>query len=143
MVQKASTNVAQERHLLHSHGGQWERETMWLLAVLSPLSACVYLLSELTQLPIVIILSYYIRNNRVRLADMFKVKVTPIGNSMGIVLPKEALTRLKAAKGDVLYLVDGPEGLTLTPYRQDFDQQMEAAEKVLKKYRNALHELAK
>jgi hypothetical protein len=40
-------------------------------------------------------------------------------------------------------LVDGPQGLTLTPYRQDFEKQMEAAEKVLKKYRNALHELAK
>ena len=46
---------------------------------------------------------------------MLKVKVTSIGNSMGIVLPKEALTKLKAEKGDVLYLVDGPEGLTLTP----------------------------
>lgn len=77
------------------------------------------------------------------LATMLKVKVTPIGNSMGILLPKEALTRLKAGKGDVLYLIDGPDGLTLTPYQQDFEQQMEAAEKVLKKYRNALHELAK
>ncbi|MEN8180139.1 MAG: AbrB/MazE/SpoVT family DNA-binding domain-containing protein [Pseudomonadota bacterium] len=74
---------------------------------------------------------------------MLKVKVTPIGNSMGIVLPKEALTKLKASKGDVLYLVDGPEGLTLTPYRQDFDSQIQAAEKVMKKYRNTLHELAK
>ncbi len=74
---------------------------------------------------------------------MLKVKVTAIGNSMGIVLPKEALTKLHAAKGDVLYLVDGPEGLTLTPYRQDLDDQMNAAEKVMKKYRNALHELAK
>ena len=74
---------------------------------------------------------------------MLKVKVTPIGNSMGILLPKEALTKLKASKGDVLYLVDGPEGLTLTPYQQDFEKQMEAAEKVLKKYRGALHELAK
>ncbi len=74
---------------------------------------------------------------------MLKVKVTSIGNSMGIVLPKEALAKLRADKGDVLYLVDGPEGLTLTPYRQDFDEQMAAAEKVLKKYRNALHELAK
>ena len=46
-------------------------------------------------------------------------------------------------KGDVLYLVDGPEGLTLTPYQQDFEAQMDAAEKVMKKYRNALHELAK
>lgn len=74
---------------------------------------------------------------------MLKVKVIPIGNSMGIVLPKEALIKLKAGKGDMLYLVDGPEGLTLTPYQQDFDIQMEAAEKVMKKYRNALHALAK
>jgi len=74
---------------------------------------------------------------------MLKVKVTAIGNSMGIVLPKEALTKLKAGKGDVLYLVECPEGLTLTPYQQDFDVQMKTAEKVMKKYRNALHELAK
>ena len=74
---------------------------------------------------------------------MLKVKVTQIGNSLGIVLPKEALTKLKAGKGDVLYLVEGPEGLTLTPYQQDFDVQMKAAEKIMKKYRNALHELAK
>ncbi len=74
---------------------------------------------------------------------MLKVKITPIGNSMGIVLPKEALTKLNVGKGDVLYLVDGPQGLTLTPYQQDFEKQMEAAEKVMKKYRNALHQLAK
>lgn len=74
---------------------------------------------------------------------MLKVKVTPIGNSMGIVLPKEALNKLKAAKGDTLYLVEGPEGLTLTPYQQDFEKQMEIAEGVIAKYRNALHELAK
>jgi len=74
---------------------------------------------------------------------MLEVKVTAIGNSMGIVLPKEALTKLKAEKGDVLYLVDGPEGLTLTPYREDFAEQMEAAERVMKKYKNALHQLAK
>lgn len=74
---------------------------------------------------------------------MLKVKITSIGNSMGIVLPKEALTKLNAGKGDVLYLVEGPEGLTLTPYQQDFDTQLAAAEKVMKKYRNALRELAK
>ena len=74
---------------------------------------------------------------------MLKVKITSIGNSMGIVLPKEALTKLKVQKGDVLYLVDGPEGLILTPYQQDFETQMETAERVMKKYRNALHELAK
>jgi putative addiction module antidote len=74
---------------------------------------------------------------------MLEVKVTAIGNSMGIVLPKEALSKLKAEKGDVLYLVDGPEGLTLTPYREDFAEQIEAAERVMKKYKNALHQLAK
>ncbi len=74
---------------------------------------------------------------------MLKVKVTPVGNSMGIILPKEALIKLRATKGDVIYLVDGPEGMTLTPYQQDFDSQMETAEKVMKKYRNALHKLAK
>jgi len=58
-------------------------------------------------------------------------------------LPKEALTKLKVQKGDVLYLVEGPEGLTLTPYQQDFENQMEAAKRVMKKYRNTLHELAK
>ena len=72
-----------------------------------------------------------------------KVKVTAIGNSMGILLPKEALNKLKANKGDTLYLVDSPEGLILTPYQQDFESQMGAAEKLMKKYRNAFHELAK
>ena len=74
---------------------------------------------------------------------MLKVKVTAIGNSMGILLPKEALAKLKVVKGDTLYLVDNPEGLTLTPYQQDFELQMSAAEKVMKKYRNTFHELAK
>ena len=74
---------------------------------------------------------------------MLKVKVTAVGNSMGILLPKEALNKLKVSKGDTLYLLDSPEGLTLTPYQQDFESQMEAAEKVMKRYRNAFHELAK
>ncbi|MCZ6881629.1 MAG: AbrB/MazE/SpoVT family DNA-binding domain-containing protein [Gammaproteobacteria bacterium] len=74
---------------------------------------------------------------------MLKVKVTAVGNSMGILLPKEALNKLRAAKGDTLYLVENPDGFTISPYQKGFESQMEAAEKVLKKYRNALHELAK
>ena len=74
---------------------------------------------------------------------MLKVKITQVGNSMGILLPKEALNRLNSAKGDSLYLVEGPEGYTLTPYSQDFDEQMTAADKVMKKYRNALRKLGK
>jgi len=74
---------------------------------------------------------------------MLKVKVTAVGNSMGILLPKEALSKLKAAKGDTLYLVENEDGFSITPYQDDFESQMKAAEKVLKKYRNALHKLAK
>lgn len=75
--------------------------------------------------------------------DMLKVKVTNIGNSMGILLPKEALNKMKASKGDTLYLVEGPEGYTLTPYQQDFEEQMEAAEDIMKRYKNTLRALAK
>ena len=74
---------------------------------------------------------------------MLKVKVTQVGNSMGILLPKEALQRMKSSKGDTLFLVEGPEGYTITPYRQDFEEQLDAATRVMKKYRNALRELAK
>ena len=74
---------------------------------------------------------------------MLKVKVTPIGNSMGILLPKEALSKMKVSKGDALYLVESPEGFTLTPYQDDFESQIEAAESIMKRYRNTLHELAK
>lgn len=74
---------------------------------------------------------------------MLKVKITSVGNSMGILLPKEALSKMKAEKGDTLYLVESPDGYTLTPYQQDFDDQMDAAEGILKRYKNTLRELAK
>ncbi len=87
-------------------------------------------------------LGYYFCNN-IEVLQMHKVKVTAIGNSMGIVLPKEALAKLRASKGDELFLLETAEGLTLIPYQQDFEEQLDAAEKVMKKYRNALHEMAK
>ncbi|WP_325386361.1 AbrB/MazE/SpoVT family DNA-binding domain-containing protein, partial [Edaphobacter sp.] len=59
------------------------------------------------------------------------VKITTIGNSVGIILPKEVLLKLKVAKGDSLYLVDTPEGVTLSPYDQDFAEEMEAAKRVM------------
>ena len=74
---------------------------------------------------------------------MLKVKVTAVGNSMGSLSPKEALSRLKAERGDTLYLVEGPDGYTLTPYQQDFEQQMTAAQSLMKRYKNTLRELAK
>jgi putative addiction module antidote len=70
------------------------------------------------------------------------VKITTIGNSVGIILPKEVLLKLKVAKGDSLYLVDTPEGVTLSPYDQDFAEEMEAAKRVMKKNRDVLRRLA-
>lgn len=70
------------------------------------------------------------------------VKITTIGNSVGIILPKEVLLKLKVAKGDSLYLVDTPEGVTLSPYDQDFAEEMEAAQRVMKKNRDVLRRLA-
>ena len=74
---------------------------------------------------------------------MLKVKITPIGNSLGIVIPKEALNRLKAERGDTLYLVETPDGYTLTPYQQDFKEQVDVASSLMKRYKNTLRELAK
>ena len=74
---------------------------------------------------------------------MLKVKITAIGNSMGILLPKEALNKLKANKGDTLYLVEGADGYTLTPYQQDFEEQIEIATDLMKQYKNTLRALAK
>jgi len=74
---------------------------------------------------------------------MLKVKVTTVGNSVGIVLPKETLKRMHTKKGDSLFLVENSEGYLLTPYREDFEEQVKIAEKVMNNYRNALRELAK
>ena len=74
---------------------------------------------------------------------MLKVKITTVGNSMGILLPKEALRKMKASKGDTLYLVENQDGYSLTPYQQDFESQIEATEDIMKRYKNTLRELAK
>jgi putative addiction module antidote len=74
---------------------------------------------------------------------MIRLKVTTIGNSVGVVLPKEALQRLKVDKGDTLTLVESEGGYELTAYDPAFEEEMNAARKVMKRYRNALRELAK
>jgi len=74
---------------------------------------------------------------------MLKVKLTSIGNSVGLILPKETHAKMKVGKGDTLFSAEEPEGYSLSPYEKDFDQQVKIAEKVMNKYRNALHELAK
>jgi putative addiction module antidote len=74
---------------------------------------------------------------------MIELKVTAVGNSLGVVLPKEALARLKLGKGDTLYITETADGYRLTPCNPDFEAQMTAARKVMKKRRAALRELAK
>lgn len=73
-----------------------------------------------------------------------ETKVRRIGNSLGIVLPKEALQALKVQEGDVLFLTEAPEGsLRVTPERPGFQDIMKIAEDGMNRYRNALRELAK
>jgi putative addiction module antidote len=70
------------------------------------------------------------------------VKVTTIGNSVGIVLPKEVLNRLHVEKGDVLYITDAPDGVRLSPYNDAFAQKLEALEQVMRENRDVLKKLA-
>ncbi|WP_419663306.1 putative addiction module antidote protein, CC2985 family [Desulfosarcina variabilis str. Montpellier] len=72
-----------------------------------------------------------------------RATVTKIGNSTGVILPKEVVARLKIKKGDSVYLTETADGYTLSPYDPEFEAQMVAARKGMAKYRNALHELAK
>ena len=72
----------------------------------------------------------------------YKVKVTTVGNSTGIVLPKELLTKLKIEKGDTLYVTETPTGLKLTAYDEKFAKTMEVARKVMRENRDVLRKLA-
>jgi putative addiction module antidote len=74
---------------------------------------------------------------------MASLKLMQIGNSVGVILPKEMLARLKLEKGDLLHVTDTPDGLALTPYDPTFEQQMTAARAVMRKRRSVLRELAK
>lgn len=74
---------------------------------------------------------------------MHAMKLTQIGNSIGLILPKEILARLKLEKGDTVFVTETPEGVAITPYDPQFADQMDAARAVMKKRRAVLHELAK
>ena len=74
---------------------------------------------------------------------MVKLKVTTVGSSAGVVLPKDVLTRLNIGKGDTLFLTDAPDGYRITPYDPDFERQMNLVRRVMNERRNVLKELAK
>ena len=71
------------------------------------------------------------------------LKLTTIGNSTGVILPKRVLAKLRVKKGDTVYLTESPEGFLVTPYDERFARQVEAAEDFMKEYRDVLKELAK
>jgi putative addiction module antidote len=71
------------------------------------------------------------------------LKITKVGNSAGLLLPKEALARLRVEQGDTVFLTGAPDGFRITPYDPGFERQMGVARKVMKKHRPALRELAK
>ena len=72
------------------------------------------------------------------------LKIRKVGNSLGVILPKEALSKMNASEGDLLVLTEAPEGgFRVTPNRHGFSEQMKAAEDIARRYRNAFKELAK
>jgi putative addiction module antidote len=74
---------------------------------------------------------------------MSALKLTQIGNSVGVILPKELLAKLGVGKGDTLYAIDQPDGVKLTVADPEFEAQMEVAREVMKRRYNVLRELAK
>jgi putative addiction module antidote len=72
-----------------------------------------------------------------------ELKVRKLGNSLGLVLPREAAAMLKVEEGDQLYITETPGGFRITAANPDFVKQMEIAKKGMRRYRNALRELAK
>jgi len=75
---------------------------------------------------------------------MSALKLTQIGNSVGVILPKEMLADMNVGKGDTVYVTKAASGgYVLSPYDDEFAQQMEMARRVMKKRRNVLRELAK
>ena len=71
-----------------------------------------------------------------------KLKLTAIGNSTGVVLPREILEKLRVGRGDELMVLETPDGITLTAYDPEFAEQMDAAERVMREDRDLLRKLA-
>jgi putative addiction module antidote len=71
-----------------------------------------------------------------------KLKITSIGNSAGVILPKEVLEKLRVEKGDTLFLTETPNGFVVSALDDEFSLQMELAEKIMREDRDVLHQLA-
>lgn len=74
---------------------------------------------------------------------MSALKLTQIGNSVGLILPKEVLARLKLEKGDTVFLTEAANGVTLTPYDPSLEEQLKLGREFMREYRDTFHQLAK
>lgn len=75
---------------------------------------------------------------------MVALKIRKVGNSLGVVLPKEVISRLRTGEGEEVFLVEGPNSTyRITPFDPAFEKKMEKAEEIMARYRNTLHVLAK
>ena len=74
---------------------------------------------------------------------MHALKLTQIGNSVGLILPKDVLTRLKLEKGDTVFVTETPDGVAVTPYDPGLEGQIEAGRAFMRDFRDTFHELAK
>ncbi len=95
--------------------------------------------------------SYIVTGISVTIAPLFrynhigmtrKIKLTKVGSSLGVEFPKEVVDRLRVQRGDTLYVVETPNGIELTPYDPEFDEQLGAANQVLQQDHEALGKLA-
>lgn len=73
---------------------------------------------------------------------MTRLKVTTVGNSVGVVLPKEVLAKLRVEKGNMLYVTETPNGIELSAYNPEIAGQMDAAETIMRENRDVLKKLA-
>lgn len=71
------------------------------------------------------------------------LKLTQIGNSVGVILPKEVLVRMKLEKGDTVFLTEATNGITLTPYDPDLEEQLRLGREFMREFRDTFHQLAK
>lgn len=70
------------------------------------------------------------------------LKITTIGNSAGVILPREVLDKLRVSKGDSLLAIETPNGIELTAFDPEVAQQLEVAERVMREDRDVLRKLA-
>ena len=74
---------------------------------------------------------------------MHTLKLTQIGNSVGVILPKEVLGKLKLEKGDSVFITETPDGYAITPYDPAVEEQLQAGRDFMREYRDTFRQLAK